>query len=184
MLGFINKDYADLLKEHPEPEYQDVAGLCYMTVVANLGQEIIDTRANPGAKEKRYAEIEEALGPRMVKEVQEWVERYWPPYCSLCGGEGHGPEGENEKLDVYSSSRCSTTWTNTSCTEKLHAEWSENFYQELLQYFAGEHEFDPGTNGAAWAMEMKKKVEADPSLLLQENRAKFDSELKKINGIG
>lgn len=181
---FVNKDYADLLKEHPEPEYQDVADLCYMTVVANLGEEIIDTRADPDVTKKRYAEIEKALGPRMVEEIKEWIERYGPPYCCICGGEGHGPEGESDELFTYSVSRRRTDWTQTSCAEKVHAEHRENFYQELLQYFAGEHEFDPDTNGAAWAEEMKNKVEADPSLLLPENRTKFDSELKKINGIG
>jgi len=187
MLGFVNKDYADLLKEHPEPEYQDVADLCYTTVVANLGEEIIDMRADPDfekAKEKRYAEIEKALGPRMVQEIEYWVAQWWPPYCCICGGEGHGPEGENDGLETYSVSRHRTDWTHTSCAEKLHAEHRENFYQKLLQYFAGEHEFDPDTNGAAWAKEMKNKVEADPSLLLPENRTKFDSELKKINGLG
>jgi hypothetical protein len=189
MLGFVNKDYAELLKEHPEPEYQDVADLCYMTVVANLGEEIIGMHTASGpnfneAQKKRIAEIEKALGPRMVQEVEEYLGEWWPPYCFICGGEGAGPEGGNgsghiDELEVYSTGGGSVDWAHTSCTEKLHAEGRERFFQELMQYFAGEHEFRPGTNGATWAAMMKEKVEADPSLLLPENRAKFDSELRE-----
>jgi hypothetical protein len=109
------------------------------------------------------------------------MNEYDIPYCFICGSkEPLGPDGASDELEVYGVGGGSVDWTHRSCAEKMHARDAEREHQELLQYFAGNHEFRQGSNGAIWAEMMKEEVEADPSLLLPENRAKFDDVLQEI----
>ncbi len=67
--------------------------------------------------------------------------------------------------------------------EKIGKENADKYYAKLLKFFAGatlkECDLRRGTLGAIWAQRMKSKVKADPSLLLLENRARFDALLRK-----
>jgi hypothetical protein len=84
----------------------------------------IDKTHKPdGTSAREYAEIEKALGSRIVEVIKDWVEQGWPPSCCICGGEGYGPEGKNDGLEAYNVSRRGIDWTHASCLGKLDGDW-------------------------------------------------------------
>lgn len=132
MTPFIVMTYDDLLQrggsEDLPPELKPAADLCFLNMRALLADEIIDRRADPNFEEvvkQRYADIEQALGPHMVEAVKYWVRCRWLPFCLICSSEEKlGPEGADDRLEVYGVGGGSADWMHRSCTVKFHW-WSK-----------------------------------------------------------
>ena len=85
--------------------------LCFALTRNRMGYEIIEMRADPEAVRKRYDEIENFYGPRMLWSVIKMVGWSSPPLCCICHSE------EDRGSDDRSSPIRLTAWDRTGCTK-------------------------------------------------------------------
>jgi hypothetical protein len=97
--------------------------LCFLLTRNRLGGEIIELRADADAVKKRYDEIGDLYGPRMLVSVAKMVGWCSPPHCCVCHSEEeHGPD---DPFVPYSADSLGPDWMHKSCMDKFHL-WADD----------------------------------------------------------
>jgi hypothetical protein len=97
--------------------------LCFVLTRNQLGREIIELRADANAVEKRYDEIRDFYGPRMLFSVAKMVGRCRPPICCVCFSEED--RGPDDPFVPYSADSWGGDWMHKSCMDKFHS-WDDD----------------------------------------------------------
>jgi hypothetical protein len=97
--------------------------LCFLLTSDRMAREIIELRADREAVRKRYAEIENFYGPRMLCAVQKMVGWCSPPLCCVCNSEED--RGPDDPFESYSVDSWGPDWMHKSCMEKFLS-WADD----------------------------------------------------------
>jgi hypothetical protein len=108
---------------HDDIESEVTLELCFALTRNRMGREIIEMRADPEAVRKRYDEIKNFYGPRMLWSVMKIVGWSSPPLCCICHSEED--RGPDDPFESYSVDSRGPDWMHKSCMEKFHS-WSDD----------------------------------------------------------
>ena len=122
--AFAKIEAEDRNRDRSEDMEREVSHeLCFLLTRNEIAWEIIEFRADGGAVSKRYAEIENFYGPRMLCSVQKMVGWCRPPLCCVCNSEED--RGPDDPFIACSVDSWGPDWMHKSCMEKFHS-WADH----------------------------------------------------------